>query len=140
MRVKELRYAGCTAWDESENVASASLLGSPEDLGGDDLLTATDLTGSASNRETVDLELRTLILLSAPAVKRINSRQFADDQICWVHRSSSMVATFNCYLVTRRVFGSSGGGIGARWFGGNEPNNLGLPTSWGSAGAKPISA
>lgn len=49
----------------------------------DELLTAKELTGSASNRETVDLALRTLIAVrrQPAAVERIIGRRFADDQI-----------------------------------------------------------
>ncbi len=49
----------------------------------DELLTAKKLTGSASNRETVDLALRTLIAVrrQPAAVERIIGRRFAADQI-----------------------------------------------------------
>ena len=49
----------------------------------DELLTAKELTGSASNRETVDLALRTLIAVrrQPAAVERIIGRRFAGDQI-----------------------------------------------------------
>ena len=48
-----------------------------------ELRTARDLTGSRSNRETVDLALRTLIALrrQPAAVERIIGRTFYDDQI-----------------------------------------------------------
>jgi Arc/MetJ family transcription regulator len=53
------------------------------DINPEDLLTAKELTGSASNRETVELALRTLIALrrQPAAVERIIGRRFADDQI-----------------------------------------------------------
>jgi Arc/MetJ family transcription regulator len=49
----------------------------------DELLAAKELTGSTSNRETVDLALRTLIALrrQPASVERIIGRRFADDQI-----------------------------------------------------------
>lgn len=53
------------------------------DIDPTELRTARDLTGSASNRETVDLALRTLIALrrQPAAVERIINRTFEDDQI-----------------------------------------------------------
>lgn len=53
------------------------------DINPEELLVAKELTGSTSNRETVDLALRTLIALrrQPAAVERIIGRRFADDQI-----------------------------------------------------------
>jgi len=53
------------------------------DIDPDELRTARELTGSSSNRETVDLALRTLIALrrQPAAVERIIGRRFDDDQI-----------------------------------------------------------
>ncbi|MBH0008153.1 type II toxin-antitoxin system VapB family antitoxin [Salinibacterium sp. SWN1162] len=53
------------------------------DIDPTELRTARDLTGSRSNRETVDLALRTLIALrrQPAAVERIIGRTFDDDQI-----------------------------------------------------------
>ena len=53
------------------------------DINPDELLTAKELTGSTSNRETVDLALRTLIALrrQPAAVERIIGRRFDDSQI-----------------------------------------------------------
>lgn len=53
------------------------------DIDQGELKKAKELTGAASNRETVDLALRTLIAVRRqPAVvERIISRHFADDQI-----------------------------------------------------------
>lgn len=53
------------------------------DINPEELLTAKELTGSNSNRETVDLALRTLIALrrQPAAVERILGRRFAADQI-----------------------------------------------------------
>ncbi len=53
------------------------------DINPDELLIAKELTGSASNRETVDLALRTLIALrrQPTAVGRIIGRRFAENQI-----------------------------------------------------------
>ena len=48
-----------------------------------DLIAAKELTGSTSNRETVDLALRTLIALrrQPAAVESVIGRQFDDDRI-----------------------------------------------------------
>lgn len=53
------------------------------DINQDELRTAKELTGSTSNRETVELALRTLIALrrQPAAVEAIIGRRFADDQI-----------------------------------------------------------
>ena len=53
------------------------------DIDPENLLIAKQLTGSASNRETVDLALRTLIAIrrQPAAVERIIGRRFTDDQI-----------------------------------------------------------
>ncbi len=53
------------------------------DIDPDQLLIAKQLTGSASNRDTVGLALRTLIAIRRqPAVvERIIGREFTDDQI-----------------------------------------------------------
>ncbi len=53
------------------------------DIDQDDLKQAKELTGARSNRETVDLALRTLIAIrrQPAAVERIISRQFTRDQI-----------------------------------------------------------
>ena len=53
------------------------------DINPDELRTAKELTGSRSNRETVDLALRTLIALrrQPAAVERIIGRRFDGDQI-----------------------------------------------------------
>lgn len=53
------------------------------DIDADELRLAKKLTGAASNREAVDLALRTLIAVrSQPAaVERIVSRRFTPDQI-----------------------------------------------------------
>ncbi len=53
------------------------------DINPEELLAAKQLTGSTSNRETVDLALRTLIAVrrQPAAVERIIGRRFADDQI-----------------------------------------------------------
>lgn len=53
------------------------------DINQDELRTAKELTGSTSNRETVDLALRTLIALrrQPAAVETIIGRRFTDDQI-----------------------------------------------------------
>ncbi|MES2092623.1 MAG: type II toxin-antitoxin system VapB family antitoxin [Actinomycetota bacterium] len=53
------------------------------DIDPDELRTARELTGSSSNRETVDLALRTLIALrrQPASIERIIGRRFDDDQI-----------------------------------------------------------
>ena len=53
------------------------------DIDPDGLRIAKELTGTASNRETVDLALRTLIAVrrQPAAVERIIGRRFDDDQI-----------------------------------------------------------
>lgn len=53
------------------------------DIDPDELREAKELTGSASNRETVDLALRTLIAVrrQPAAVERIIGRRFEPDQI-----------------------------------------------------------
>ena len=53
------------------------------DINPDELLTAKKLTGLTSNRETVDLALRTLIALrrQPAAVERIIGRRFDNNQI-----------------------------------------------------------
>jgi len=53
------------------------------DIDPEKLRVAQQLTGSASNRETVDLALRTLIAIrrQPPAVERIIGRRFTDEQI-----------------------------------------------------------
>lgn len=53
------------------------------DIDPNELRQAKEITGSASNRETVDLALRTLIAVrrQPAAVERIIGRRFADDQI-----------------------------------------------------------
>lgn len=53
------------------------------DIDQNELRQAKELTGAASNRETVDLALRTLIAVrrQPAAVERIISRRFADDQL-----------------------------------------------------------
>ncbi len=53
------------------------------DIDPGELRTARELTGASSNRETVDLALKTLIAVrSQPgAVERIIARRFTDDQI-----------------------------------------------------------
>lgn len=53
------------------------------DIDQDELKQAKQLTGAASNRETVDLALRTLIAVrqQPTAVERIIGRNFEPDQI-----------------------------------------------------------
>lgn len=53
------------------------------DIDPDELRRAKELTGTTSNRETVDLALRTLIALRRQpvVVERIIGRRFDDDQI-----------------------------------------------------------
>ena len=53
------------------------------DIDQDDLKRAKLLTGATSNRETVDLALRTLIAVrrQPPAVERMIGRRFEPDQI-----------------------------------------------------------
>jgi Arc/MetJ family transcription regulator len=53
------------------------------DIDQDELRIAKELTGAASNREAVDLALRTLIAVrrQPAAVERIIARQFDADQI-----------------------------------------------------------
>jgi Arc/MetJ family transcription regulator len=53
------------------------------DIDQDELKQAKELTGTSSNRETVDLALRTLIAVrrQPAAVERIISRHFEPDQI-----------------------------------------------------------
>jgi Arc/MetJ family transcription regulator len=53
------------------------------DIDADELKLAKQLTGAASNRETVDLALRTLIAVrrQPAAVERIIARRFRPDQI-----------------------------------------------------------
>jgi Arc/MetJ family transcription regulator len=53
------------------------------DIDQDELRKAKELTGAASNRETVDLALRTLIAVrrQPAAVERIIARRFTDDQL-----------------------------------------------------------
>jgi Arc/MetJ family transcription regulator len=53
------------------------------DIDQDDLKQAKELTGARSNRETVDLALRTLIAVrrQPAAVERIIARRFEPDQI-----------------------------------------------------------
>ncbi|GAB3142474.1 hypothetical protein GCM10027057_26710 [Marisediminicola antarctica] len=53
------------------------------DIDQDELKTAKQLTGAKSNRETVDLALRTLIAVrrQPAAVERIISRSFEPEQI-----------------------------------------------------------
>jgi Arc/MetJ family transcription regulator len=53
------------------------------DIDPDELRLAKQLTGAASNRETVDLALRTLIAVrrQPAAVERIIARRFRPDQI-----------------------------------------------------------
>ncbi|MFF2051558.1 type II toxin-antitoxin system VapB family antitoxin [Leifsonia sp. NPDC058194] len=53
------------------------------DIDQDELRQAKELTGAASNRETVDLALRTLIAVrrQPAAVERIIGRRFDPDQI-----------------------------------------------------------
>lgn len=53
------------------------------DIDPDELMQAKQLAGTTSNRETVDLALRTLIAVrrQPAAVERIIGRHFDDDQI-----------------------------------------------------------
>ena len=53
------------------------------DIDPDELRQAKELAGTSSNRETVDLALRTLIAVrrQPAAVERIIERRFAPDQI-----------------------------------------------------------
>jgi Arc/MetJ family transcription regulator len=53
------------------------------DIDPDELRQAKQLAGTSSNRETVDLALRTLIAVrrQPAAVERIIARRFDDDQI-----------------------------------------------------------
>ncbi|MDN4613588.1 type II toxin-antitoxin system VapB family antitoxin [Leifsonia sp. F6_8S_P_1B] len=53
------------------------------DIDQEELRHAKELTGAASNRETVDLALRTLIAVrrQPAAVERIIARRFSEDQI-----------------------------------------------------------
>jgi Arc/MetJ family transcription regulator len=53
------------------------------DIDPDELKQAKELAGTSSNRETVDLALRTLIAVrrQPAAVERIIGRRFAPDQI-----------------------------------------------------------
>lgn len=53
------------------------------DIDPDELRTAKELAGTTSNRETVDLALRTLIAVrrQPAAVERIIARRFETDQI-----------------------------------------------------------
>jgi Arc/MetJ family transcription regulator len=53
------------------------------DIDPDELRVAKELTGAASNREAVDLALRTLIAIrrQPAAVERIIGRQFERDQL-----------------------------------------------------------
>lgn len=53
------------------------------DIDADNLRVARQLTGASSNREAVDVALRTLIAVrrQPAAVERIIARQFEDDQI-----------------------------------------------------------
>jgi Arc/MetJ family transcription regulator len=53
------------------------------DIDPDDLSAARDLVGASSNRETVDIALKTLIAVrrQASVVERLIARRFDDDQI-----------------------------------------------------------